>query len=144
MSGGRTMCGIAGILRWDSRPVDEDVLAAMRDAMAHRGPDDQGLWVAPDGRCGLGHRRLSIIDLSPQAAQPMAGEDEAVRVVFNGEIYNHAALRARTGGPGPPILHGPRRHRGPGARLRAVGAGPVAASDRHVRPWPCTTAATGA
>ncbi len=62
--------------------------------MAHRGPDGQGNWISPDQRVGLGHRRLSIIDLSDIAAQPMCNEDGSLWVVFNGEIYNHAAIRS--------------------------------------------------
>ncbi|HEX7241527.1 MAG TPA: asparagine synthase (glutamine-hydrolyzing), partial [Longimicrobiaceae bacterium] len=72
----------------------------MRDAMPHRGPDGAGTWVSEDGRVGLGHRRLAIIDLSDAAAQPMCNEDGTVWVTFNGEIYNHAEVRAeleRTG-----------------------------------------------
>jgi asparagine synthase (glutamine-hydrolysing) len=65
----------------------------MRDVMAHRGPDGAGVWVAPDARIGLAHRRLSIIDLSTAAGQPMFTRDGALAIVFNGEIYNHAALR---------------------------------------------------
>lgn len=65
----------------------------MRDAMAHRGPDGSGIWMAPDGRVGLAHRRLSILDLSELAAQPMGSEDGRVQLVFNGEIYNHAEIR---------------------------------------------------
>ncbi|HEY7532948.1 MAG TPA: asparagine synthetase B, partial [Nitrospiraceae bacterium] len=61
--------------------------------MTHRGPDGAGVWIAPDGRVGLGHRRLSIIDLSEAAAQPMCNEDGSVWVSFNGEIYNHAEIR---------------------------------------------------
>jgi asparagine synthase (glutamine-hydrolysing) len=67
----------------------------MRDAMAHRGPDGAGTWVSDDCRVGLGHRRLSIIDLSPTANQPMSNEDGTLWVVFNGEIYNHAEIRAQ-------------------------------------------------
>ena len=66
----------------------------MRDTMVHRGPDGDGLWISDDGRVGFGHRRLSIIDLSDAAAQPMANEDSSLRVVFNGEIYNHGEIRA--------------------------------------------------
>jgi len=65
----------------------------MRDTMVHRGPDGAGAWIADDGRIGLGHRRLSIIDLSPAAAQPMCNEDGSLWVSFNGEIYNHAEIR---------------------------------------------------
>ena len=90
------MCGINGALAFSSGAfaVTPSYVAAMRDSMTHRGPDGAGLWVSPDGRVGLGHRRLSIIDLSPCAAQPMANEDESLLVVYNGEIYNHAAIRA--------------------------------------------------
>ena len=65
----------------------------MRDRIAHRGPDDGGLWQSDDGRVVLGHRRLSIVDLSAAGHQPMSNEDGAVWITFNGEIYNHAELR---------------------------------------------------
>ncbi|MBM3565867.1 MAG: asparagine synthetase B, partial [Alphaproteobacteria bacterium] len=65
----------------------------MRETMAHRGPDGSGLWRAPDGRIGLAHRRLAIVDLSDRAAQPMAASDGTLHIVFNGEIYNHGELR---------------------------------------------------
>jgi asparagine synthase (glutamine-hydrolysing) len=89
------MCGIAGIMRFGAapRPVEERLLLAMRDTMAHRGPDGVGAWLSPDRRLGLAHRRLAIIDLSPAAAQPMSTADGRLTIVFNGEIYNHAALR---------------------------------------------------
>lgn len=87
------MCGLAGILAHPDRPLAEAALRAMTRAVAHRGPDGEGLWVSPDGTVGLGHRRLAIVDLDAAAAQPMGNEDDAVRIVFNGEIYNHTALR---------------------------------------------------
>jgi asparagine synthase (glutamine-hydrolysing) len=65
----------------------------MRDALRHRGPDGAGVWTSADRRVGLAHRRLSIIDLSETAAQPMANEDASLQLVFNGEIYNHAEIR---------------------------------------------------
>ncbi|NQV47410.1 MAG: asparagine synthetase B, partial [Rhodospirillaceae bacterium] len=65
----------------------------MRDKMVHRGPDGQGTWSEPDGRVGLAHRRLAIVDLSEKAAQPMLDSAETVCITFNGEIYNHLALR---------------------------------------------------
>ncbi len=68
-------------------------LLRVRDAMVARGPDDAGLWISPDGRVGLALRRLAIIDLSKAGAQPMASGDGALRIVFNGEIYNYRALR---------------------------------------------------
>ena len=89
------MCGIAGILSFTGRSlISEAEIIRMRDSMAHRGPDGADAWISPDGRVGLGHRRLSIIDLSPQASQPMCNEDGTLRVIFNGEIYNHAEIRA--------------------------------------------------
>lgn len=87
------MCGIAGSFHPTGTSCGEDVLAAMRDRMVHRGPDGAGLWRSQDGRCGLAHRRLSIIDLSQAAAQPMTNHDGSVVLVFNGEIYNHAEIR---------------------------------------------------
>jgi asparagine synthase (glutamine-hydrolysing) len=84
------MCGIAGIIRWDGRPVAERDLRAMCGAMSHRGPDDEGIYLA--GGVGLGMRRLSIIDLDG-GQQPVANEDRTVWVVFNGEIYNYRELR---------------------------------------------------
>jgi asparagine synthase (glutamine-hydrolysing) len=87
------MCGIAGLLSRDGSPVEERLLRAMSDAVAHRGPDGDGIWIAPHGRVGLAHRRLSIIDLSSAAAQPMASADERFVITYNGEIYNHRELR---------------------------------------------------
>ena len=88
------MCGLCGILRLDTRcKIEWDQLVRMRDTMEHRGPDGAGAWIADDGRIGLAHRRLSIIDLSESAAQPMGTTDGQIQVVFNGEIYNHAEIR---------------------------------------------------
>ena len=84
------MCGIAGIIRWDRRPVLEDEIRTMCGAMVHRGPDDEGIYLG-DG-VALGMRRLSIIDLD-NGHQPIANEDETVWIVFNGEIYNYKHLR---------------------------------------------------
>jgi asparagine synthase (glutamine-hydrolysing) len=69
------------------------VLIAMRDSMVHRGPDDAGIWIDPSGGCALGHRRLSIIDLSEEGRQPMGNADGSIQVTFNGEIYNFQDLR---------------------------------------------------
>ncbi|HVL69548.1 MAG TPA: asparagine synthase (glutamine-hydrolyzing) [Vicinamibacterales bacterium] len=86
------MCGIAGRFNYDpAHPVDERVLSAMTDVIAHRGPDAAGFY--RDAGIGLGHRRLSIIDLAT-GDQPLANEDGQVQVVFNGEIYNFAEVRA--------------------------------------------------
>ena len=88
------MCGIAGILSFSAgAPVKNEILAAMRNSMIHRGPDGEGLWIAPEGRIGLAHRRLAIVDLSDNAAQPMSDAERSVWVTFNGEIYNHLGLR---------------------------------------------------
>jgi asparagine synthase (glutamine-hydrolysing) len=84
------MCGIAGIYNFRSQePVSPRLLKAMTDTLVHRGPDDEGLYIS--GPLGLGHRRLSIIDLEG-GHQPITNEDESVWVVFNGEIYNFGEL----------------------------------------------------
>ncbi len=89
------MCGIAGIFAYGNAapPVDREELLRIREAMQVRGPDGVGLWVSGDGRVGLAHRRLAIIDLSPDGAQPMATPDGGLCVTFNGEIYNYRELR---------------------------------------------------
>ena len=94
------MCGIAGF-RLDAQ-ADAAALAAMTATLAHRGPDGMGYFA--EGGVGLGHRRLSILDLST-GSQPQTSEDGSVVVVFNGEIYNHLQLRAELeakGHPSPP------------------------------------------
>jgi asparagine synthase (glutamine-hydrolysing) len=89
------MCGIAGILAFtDGFTIDEATVTRMTQTLRHRGPDDGGTLVRADERVALGHRRLSIIDLSSAGHQPMANEDGTVWITYNGEIYNHAALRA--------------------------------------------------
>lgn len=89
------MCGIAGIIGTGGRRAE---LAAMVAAQRHRGPDGEGIHFDPTGIAGLGHRRLSIIDLSPAAAQPMADASGRLWIAFNGEIYNYRELRAELGG----------------------------------------------
>src|SRR5258705_13226483 len=90
------MCGIAGILNLsNAEPGDATALvSAMLDPIRHRGPDDHGTWVSSDRRVALGHRRLSILDLSPNGHQPMLGADGSV-IVYNGELYNFQPLRER-------------------------------------------------
>ncbi len=89
------MCGISGVLAFNGGfRVTEPFVTRMRDALAHRGPDGAATWVAADHRVGFGHRRLSIVDLSPSAAQPMSNEDGTLVITYNGEIYNHVELRA--------------------------------------------------
>src|SRR3954466_13475081 len=86
------MCGIAGELRHDGRPADVAAVARMCETLAPRGPDGAGLW-AQDG-VALGHRRLSVIDLSERGAQPMLDPHLGLAVAFNGCIYNYKELRA--------------------------------------------------
>src|SRR5688572_31959012 len=84
------MCGICGIVNFNAtEPVNRHLVEQMTSAQAHRGPDDDGYFV--EGNVGLGHRRLSIIDLSG-GKQPIFNEDESAVIVFNGEVYNYAAL----------------------------------------------------
>jgi asparagine synthase (glutamine-hydrolysing) len=88
------MCGIVGIVSKNNKlPVDRDLLQRMRDTMIHRGPDGAGIWISENHMVGLAHRRLSIIDLSPSAVQPMSNEDNQIWITFNGEIYNHQEIR---------------------------------------------------
>ncbi len=89
------MCGIAGY--WDRRhqfSLGEETISAMTEAIVQRGPDSSGIWLDADAGIGLGHRRLAILDLSPEGAQPMLSADRRYTLVFNGEIYNFAVLRA--------------------------------------------------
>ncbi|MBI1747125.1 MAG: asparagine synthase (glutamine-hydrolyzing) [Acidobacteria bacterium] len=85
------MCGIVGKLNLDGRPVNPELLVAMARMVAHRGPDDEGLFCR--GPVGLAHRRLSIVDLSPAGHQPMSNEDGQLWITYNGEIYNFPELR---------------------------------------------------
>ena len=88
------MCGIAGsICTKTGVKVDRSTLERMSASIANRGPDGQGLQILDNGRIGLVHRRLAIIDLSEAANQPMCDVDENIWVVFNGEIYNHKEIR---------------------------------------------------
>jgi asparagine synthase (glutamine-hydrolysing) len=90
------MCGIAGFIHYAARQRDASTatLHSMADALAHRGPDADGIWLAEDGHVGLCHRRLSIIDLSPGGAQPMHSASGRYSIVYNGEIYGFLGLRA--------------------------------------------------
>lgn len=87
------MCGIAGYLNF-KRPVENSEIIAMRDAIRHRGPDDEGAGFYENNSIAFGHRRLSFLDLSPAGRQPMCNEDETVWIILNGEIYNYVELRA--------------------------------------------------
>ena len=86
------MCGIAGLIAKDVSLISTERLKKMSDIISHRGPDGEGQWVSENGQVGLAHRRLSIIDLSHEADQPMHYLDR-YSIVFNGEIYNYIELR---------------------------------------------------
>ena len=85
------MCGIVGQVNFDGSPVCPVLLKKMTDIISHRGPDGEGHWI--EGNIGLGHRRLSIIDLSPAGNQPMVSNDQRFVLSYNGEIYNFKELR---------------------------------------------------
>ena len=85
------MCGIAGLI--STAAVDDRAVARLIRPIAHRGPDDDGIWLDAEAGVGLGHRRLAIVDLSPAGHQPMLSADGRLVLTFNGEIYNHADLR---------------------------------------------------
>src|SRR5689334_6840356 len=89
------MCGLNGIFAYHSAAScpSETELLATREAMSSRGPDGAGMWWNEERRCGLGHCRLSILDLSDRASQPMISDDGRFVVTFNGEIYNYPTLR---------------------------------------------------
>src|ERR1700736_2282618 len=91
------MCGINGIFAYHyaANGIDRAELIRTRDRMAMRGPDGAGAYLSEDRRVGLGHRRLSIIDLSDAGTQPMTSADGRLTVTFNGEIYNYPAIRQR-------------------------------------------------
>jgi asparagine synthase (glutamine-hydrolysing) len=93
------MCGFAGVLELGPipEPALRDAIARMTAILVHRGPDDHGLWVDPRAGVALGHRRLSILDLSPQGHQPMVSHCGRFVLAFNGEIYNHQTLRRQLG-----------------------------------------------
>ncbi len=90
------MCGVAGYLQFSRQGLDDLTagLARMTDRLVHRGPDDGGTWIDADVGIALGHRRLSILDLSPQGHQPMLSASGRYVIAFNGEIYNYRALRS--------------------------------------------------
>ncbi len=99
------MCGLVGF--FEHRGTDALLkIQAMNDLISHRGPDASGAWVCPDTGLALGHRRLSILDLSPQGAQPMRSSSGRYVMVFNGEIYNFAELRRELEGLNHPFRGG--------------------------------------
>lgn len=87
------MCAIIGALSFSANKIEKDYIIKMRDAMIHRGPDGAGVWVSDDHKVGFGHRRLSIVDLSEVASQPMVSQDSRFILTYNGEIYNHAEIK---------------------------------------------------
>lgn len=91
------MCGLSGIFCYDSgaKPLHIKTLEAMSASQSQRGPDGEGVWNSPDHRLGLAHRRLAILDTQATGHQPMASEDGALQIVFNGEIYNFQALKSQ-------------------------------------------------
>ena len=94
------MCGIVGVASPGTVATSPGLADLMRDSMRHRGPDDAGTWFDPQGRLWMAQRRLSILDLSPAGAQPMHDTTGTLHLVFNGEIYNHRALRDELHGLG--------------------------------------------
>ena len=92
------MCGIAGLIRFGAG--SEKNIEKMKDRMVHRGPDGEGTWHNGDGSVWLGHRRLSIIDLSPTGAQPMTSADGRMTIVYNGEIYNYQEMKEKLAAAG--------------------------------------------
>src|SRR3990172_9107282 len=86
------MCGIVGVVDLRGQPLEHETLRRMTDAVKHRGPDGEGVWLA--GPIGLGHRRLAIIDLSPAGRQPMVAADGSLAITYNGKVYNFRELRA--------------------------------------------------
>src|SRR6185503_656167 len=124
------MCGIAGC--WDQRAataghVLEDLAGRMADALVHRGPDDRGVWADPAAGLGLGFRRLAIVDLTAEGHQPMPSADGRWVIVFNGEVYNHRALRAELEALG----HRFRGHSDTEVMLEAMSAWGVEAAVRR-------------
>ena len=134
------MCGITGIMDTTGRrEIDKALLLRMNDLLSHRGPDGDGL--APRARAsGLGHRRLSIIDLAG-GKQPLYNEDGTVALTYNGEIYNYRELMDRAARGRPPVPH-PQRLRGDRARLGGVGRPPASSTSTACTPSRCGTRIT--
>jgi len=116
------MCGIAGFVTRRPGTAPDSLLARMTDAIRHRGPDGSGYYRDP--YASLGHRRLSIIDVSA-GHQPMSSEDGSLWITYNGEIFNHADLR-------PALEQAGHQYRNHPARLRAVRPGLRDSFPRHV------------
>lgn len=131
------MCGVSGVLNLDGAPASPVILKRMTDAVAHRGPDGEGLWV--EGAVGLGHRRLAILDLSPAGHQPMISADHRFVLSYNGEVYNYRELRAELEAKGywfrsltdSEVVLCALAHWGPDALLRFNGMFALAMWDRR-------------
>ena len=95
------MCGIAGYIDFNQKSTQE-ILVNMTDSLAHRGPDDKGykVWNTEKATIGFGHRRLSIIDLSPLGHQPMYSKNGRWAIIFNGEVYNYKEIQTELKGLG--------------------------------------------
>ena len=88
------MCGIVGIILNNNKiHINQNTIIKMTRELSNRGPDDEGYWVSEDQKCYLGHRRLSIIELSDKGSQPMCSKSKRFVITFNGEIYNHLSVR---------------------------------------------------
>lgn len=125
------MCGIAGL--WTKDRLDPSLLKRMADAIIHRGPDDLGIWTDPDAGIALIQRRLAIVDLSAAGHQPMLSANGRWLLNFNGEIYNHAELRAALEGEGSTPAAGWRGHSDSETLLQAIACwGLESAIDRSV------------
>jgi asparagine synthase (glutamine-hydrolysing) len=125
------MCGIAGI--FTARSVDKMLVAAMGDRLAHRGPDDHGIWIEQETGVGLAHRRLSIVDVSPSGAQPMASANGRWVISYNGEVYNHGVIRVQLETEGHAPAAGWRGHSDTETLIEAISAwGLVATLKRAV------------
>ena len=91
------MCGISGVISFSKKSIKSDKLVHMTNSLKHRGPDNVGYWVSDDRKIGLGHTRLSIIDLSKFGSQPIFSQSKRYVLVYNGEIYNHITLKEKLG-----------------------------------------------
>jgi asparagine synthase (glutamine-hydrolysing) len=115
------MCGIAGFLELGRSKVEMEFYARkMSRSLSHRGPDEEGVWVDQEKGVALGHRRLSILDLSPAGSQPMHSKSRRYVIVFNGEIYNHGNLRKKLGGSAEEKKHCWRGHSDTEVILEAI------------------------
>ncbi|RJX29924.1 MAG: asparagine synthase (glutamine-hydrolyzing) [Desulfarculus sp.] len=117
------MCGIAGFMQGGGRLGREELLARVEPmcaALARRGPDDRGAWAEPAAGLALGHRRLSILDLSPQGAQPMLSHDGRWVLIYNGEIYNHLEIKRELEAQEPALAGAWRGHSDTEVLLEAV------------------------